>query len=137
MKALITGGAGFIGSNLADRLFMEGFSVCVVDNLSSGFLRNVQKEIKLYLADIRDTEIINKIFEIEKPDYVFHLAAQIDVRLSVKNPIFDAATNILGGINLLENQSNRVSKSLYMQILVEHYTEKFQKNIYPLKKNIQ
>jgi len=114
MKALITGGAGFIGSNLADRLFMEGFSVCVVDNLSSGFLRNVQKEIKLYLADIRDTEIINKIFEIEKPDYVFHLAAQIDVRLSVKNPIFDAATNILGGINLLEESVKQsVKKFIY------------------------
>lgn len=112
MKALVTGGAGFIGSNLTDRLIKEGFQVCVVDNLFSGFLKNIHREAKFYLADITDKEVIDRIFEIEKPDYVFHLAAQIDVRISLKAPILDANINILGGINILEEGVKHNTKKI-------------------------
>jgi UDP-glucose 4-epimerase len=115
MKALITGGAGFIGSNLAERLIKEDFQVSIIDNLSSGFLKNVPDKAKFYLADITNKEIINKIFEIEKPDYVFHLAAQIDVRASVREPVFDAYVNIIGGINILEECVRyRIKKIIYI-----------------------
>ncbi|HXK69792.1 MAG TPA: GDP-mannose 4,6-dehydratase, partial [Caldisericia bacterium] len=112
MKALITGGAGFIGSNLAERLIKEGFHVSIIDNLSSGFLKNVPDKANFYLADITDKEIVNKIFEIEKPDYVFHLAAQIDVRASIRNPVFDASINIIGGINILEECIKHKTKKI-------------------------
>lgn len=102
---LITGGAGFIGSNLADELLQKGYNIVVIDNLSTGKKENLDKKIKFYKTDICDKNIA-KIFAKEKPEIVFHLAAQINVRDSVKNPIADAKTNILGSLNILENCKN-------------------------------
>ena len=101
MKCLVTGGAGFIGSHLIERLIKEGHKVVVIDNLSTGKKENLNPEAKFYKADICDTKI-SQIFKKEKPEVVFHLAAQIDVRKSVENPIENARINILGTLNLLE-----------------------------------
>lgn len=98
---LITGGAGFIGSNLADKLIELGHNVTIVDNLATGSKENINKKAKFYRLDIKDKKI-EKVFKKEKPEIVFHYAAQISVRDSVKDPILDAKTNILGGLNILE-----------------------------------
>ena len=100
-KIIITGGAGFIGSHLADKLVNEGEQVVIIDNLYSGRLSYINPKAKFYLADIRE-DIIDKIFEIEKPDIVYHLAAQMSVPFSVENPIFDMDVNIKGLLNLLQ-----------------------------------
>lgn len=102
---LITGGAGFIGSNLADRLMQEGYRVVVIDNLSTGKKENLNSKVNFYKADIGDAKISN-IFEKEKPEIVYHFAAQINVRKSTEDPIEDARINILGSINILENCRN-------------------------------
>jgi len=101
-KALVTGGAGFIGSNLADALIAAGYEVVVVDNLVTGKKENINAAAKFYEMDIL-SEDLSKVFSAEKPDVVFHLAAQIDVRKSVEDPVWDGKQNILGSINLLEN----------------------------------
>jgi len=102
MKFLVTGGAGFIGSHLVDRLIKGGHKVVVIDNLSTGKKENLNKKARFYKADICDKEI-SQIFKKEKPEIVFHFAAQIDVRKSVENPVEDAKINILGTLNILEN----------------------------------
>ncbi len=99
---LITGGAGFIGSHLADRLIQEGYKVVVVDNLSSGKRKNLNPQAKFYKADIRNKKALTNVFEKEKPRDVFHLAAQINLRKSVDDPVEDAKINILGGLNLIQ-----------------------------------
>ena len=101
-KVLVTGGAGFIGSHLVDRLIKEGYKTVVIDNLSTGKKENLNPKAKFYKFDIRDLKI-SKIFQKEKPKVVFHYAAQIDVRKSVENPVEDAKINILGALNILEN----------------------------------
>jgi len=101
LKALVTGGAGFIGSNLADALIDDGHNVTIVDDLSTGRMENIPRKAEFHKIDI-SSAVIDKIFEKGKFDLVFHLAAQMDVRKSVKSPIFDAGVNILGGINLLQ-----------------------------------
>jgi UDP-glucose 4-epimerase len=101
-KILVTGGAGFIGSHLADRLVDLGHEVVCIDNLMTGRVDNVNPKAKLLINDIRD-EAISRIFEIEKPEYVFHLAAQMSVPHSVDDPKFDLDVNGMGLINLLEN----------------------------------
>jgi len=102
MKVLVTGGAGFIGSHIVDRLIDEGFEVVVLDDLSSGNEKNINKKAKFYKLDIQDEEL-ESIFQKEQPDYVSHQAAQIDVRRSVSDPAFDAKINVLGTINVLQN----------------------------------
>ncbi len=102
MKALVTGGAGFIGSHIVDRLVDEGFDVVVIDNLTFGFKRNLNPKAKFYEVDIRDARV-DEIFWKEKPDYVFHQAAQIDLGTSLRNPIFDADVNLIGALRLFEN----------------------------------
>jgi len=101
MKVLVTGGAGFIGSHLVDRLIKEGHDVVVVDNLSTGKRKNINKEANFYKTDILGSRI-GRIIHSEKPRLVCHYAAQMDVRKSVEDPIFDAKANILGLLNLLE-----------------------------------
>lgn len=101
-KVLVTGGAGFIGSHLVDRLIHEGCSVSIIDNLSTGSLDNVNKNAKFYEMDIRDSEI-SKVFEAERPEYVFHHAAQRDVKKSLEDPVSDSDVNIIGTVNILEN----------------------------------
>ena len=101
MKILITGGAGFIGSNIADRLIRDKHRVVVVDDLSTGKKENLNNQAKFYRCDIRDKDIAD-IFNKERPEIVIHNAAQISVRVSVDDPIADADINIEGSLNVLE-----------------------------------
>lgn len=101
MKILVTGGAGFIGSNVADAYLRAGHEVVVVDNLVSGKLANLNPRAKFYLMDIRSDEI-RRVFEIERPDIVNHHAAQMSVPASVEDPGYDADVNVRGLINVLE-----------------------------------
>lgn len=103
MKILVTGGAGFIASHITDAFINEGHDVVVLDDLSSGFEKNVNPKAKLIIGDICDKELVEKLFKDERFDVVNHHAAQMDVRRSVKDPTFDANTNIIGTINLLQN----------------------------------
>lgn len=102
MKILATGGAGFIGSHVVDKLVEKGHRVFVLDNLSTGKRENINAQAEFIEADITDFAKIEKVFAENKFDVVFHLAAQIDVRKSVADPVFDAETNILGSVNLIE-----------------------------------
>ena len=104
-KALVSGGAGFIGSHVVDILLEKGLDVIVLDDLSTGRKENLNPKAKFYVVDIRN-ESIHDIFKEQKPDYVFHLASQIDLRKSIKDPIKDAHINILGSLNLLEASIN-------------------------------
>ena len=101
MKILVTGGAGFIGSNVTGAYIEAGHEVVVVDNLYTGKRKNLHPEAKFYLMDIRAPEI-HKLLEYEKPEVINHHAAQISVPASVEDPGFDASVNIEGFINLLE-----------------------------------
>ena len=102
MKILITGAAGFIASQIADAFIEEGHQVVILDDLSTGYEKNINPKAKFVKANICDKSL-EKLFETEKFDVVNHHAAQMDVRRSVKDPEFDATTNILGTINLLQN----------------------------------
>lgn len=102
MRILVTGGAGFIGSNVADRFVALGHEVAVFDNLSSGFREFVPPKAKLYLGDLADAAAVEAAVADFRPDVVDHHAAQIDVRKSVADPVFDARVNILGTIGLLQ-----------------------------------
>jgi len=100
MKILVTGGCGFIGSNVVDLLIEKGHEVVVIDNLSTGKKENLNEKARLYMKDIRTN--LKDIFEEEQFDIVIHEAAQINVRDSIINPIKDAEINILGTLNLIE-----------------------------------
>ncbi len=100
-RALVTGGAGFIGSHVADLFIAEGFAVEIIDDLSSGNSRNVPENALLHKVSVTSDEAASIIKE-GNFDVVVHLAAQIDVRKSVADPIFDANTNIIGTLNILE-----------------------------------
>jgi UDP-glucose 4-epimerase len=100
VRALVTGGAGFIGSNLVDALIERGDSVEVVDNLSSGKRENVSERAQLHELDVR--EPLNGVFADLKPDVCFHLAAQADVRVSIERPDYDAEVNVIGTLRVLE-----------------------------------
>jgi UDP-glucose 4-epimerase len=106
MKALVTGGAGFIGSNLVDALLARGDAVTVVDDLSTGRRENLDGALaggaELVELDIRDATPLAELLAASQPEIVFHLAAQIDVRKSLADPAFDAAINVGGTANLLE-----------------------------------
>lgn len=101
MKILVVGGAGFIGSNLTDALVKNRHQVVVLDNLSSGERKNINPKANFYKADLRNFKKVESILRKEKPAAIFHLAAQIDVRKSVEDPIFDAEINILSSLNLI------------------------------------
>ncbi|MDR2437400.1 MAG: NAD-dependent epimerase/dehydratase family protein [Endomicrobium sp.] len=114
MKILITGGAGFIGSNIADALLTKGYDVIVFDNLSSGKKENIDKKSRFYKADIYNKKEVEEIFKKEKPQIVIHHAAQVDVRKSVEDPFFDVQVNILGSINVLNASiENKVKKIIF------------------------
>ncbi len=106
MRALVTGGAGFIGSTIVDALIARGDQVAVIDDLSSGRRENLAGALQagavLYEADIRDAAAVRAAFDAARPQLVFHLAAQIDVRMSIEDPAFDASVNVVGTINVLE-----------------------------------
>ena len=102
MNILVTGGAGFIGSHVVDCLVAGGHKVAIIDNLSAGVEKNVNSAAKFYKADMNDVPSLDKIFFDWKPEVVYHMAAQIDVRISMKDPVYDADQNILGSLRLLE-----------------------------------
>jgi UDP-glucose 4-epimerase len=106
MQAIVTGGAGFIGSNLVDALVARGDGVTVIDDLSTGKESNLAdaliKGVELRVLDIRDGEQLSAVVEAVRPDVIFHLAAQIDVRKSIAEPAWDASINVQGTINVLE-----------------------------------
>ena len=106
MRALVTGGAGFIGSNLVDALVERGDEVVVLDDLSSGREANLtaalERGVTLERGDVRDGDAVTALFGRAQPEVVFHLAAQIDVRVSIERPALDARTNLEGTVNLLE-----------------------------------
>ncbi|MBN8251383.1 NAD-dependent epimerase/dehydratase family protein [Priestia flexa] len=101
MKVLVTGGTGFIGSHVVECLLENGYTPVVLDNLSSGIRSNLADDVSFYNMSILSKEI-EQVFKIEKPEVVIHLAAQVNVSTSLKAPVEDAATNILGTINLLD-----------------------------------
>ena len=114
MKILVTGGAGFIGSHVVDAFINAGHDVVIIDNLITGTEENINPQATFYKMDIRDKKVI-AVFEKEKIDVVDHHAAQMDVRRSVDDPIYDAQNNILGVINLLQaSVKNGVKKFIFI-----------------------
>ena len=101
-KVVVTGGAGFIGSNIVDALLDRGMVPIVVDDLSTGKIENVNEKAIMYHQDVRDREGLEKIFRTHRPDYVLHLAAQISVSRSVREPLYDEEVNVKGTLNVLE-----------------------------------
>jgi len=104
-KVLVTGGAGFIGSHLVDRLLAEGFEVAVLDDFSAGRMENISchkdlREFRLVRGDVRDVGLVEKV--VEDVDVVFHEAALVDVALSVENPVLFNEVNVVGTLNLLK-----------------------------------
>src|SRR5689334_23459023 len=106
MRTLVTGGAGFIGSNLVDALLVRGDEVTVVDDLSTGRMVNLEPALaagaELVELDVREGEALAALAAERKPEVAFHLAAQIDVRKSIADPYFDAAVNVGGTANVLD-----------------------------------
>lgn len=114
MKIIVTGGAGFIGSHIVDALLAEKHEVMIIDNLSTGRMENINAAAKFVEADITDFDKMDQLFVSEKPEVVYHLAAQIDVRKSVSEPITDAKTNILASLNLIRlSHSGQVKKFIF------------------------
>ncbi|MFA5927770.1 MAG: NAD-dependent epimerase/dehydratase family protein, partial [Candidatus Margulisiibacteriota bacterium] len=114
-KFLVTGGAGFIGSHIVDALVKEGHKVVVFDDLSTGFKRNINPEASFIEASVRDSGKIKEVFAKEQIEYVVHLAAQIDVRKSTDDPVYDAETNILGALNIVKTAvESNVKKFIYI-----------------------
>ena len=113
MKIIVTGGAGFIGSHVVDWYLELGHNVVVIDDLSTGNLTHLPKKAKFYQMDVGSDQLA-KVFEEERPDVVNHLAAQIDVRKSLEDPVADARTNIIGSLNLLKLcQKYKVKKVIF------------------------
>jgi UDP-glucose 4-epimerase len=105
MRILVTGGAGFIGSHIVDAAIAAGHSVAVVDNLwpnGGGKRENVHPEARCYLVDVREASALNAVFKLERPEVVYHQAAQASVKLSADEPAQDAQINIVGLINVLQ-----------------------------------
>lgn len=102
MRAIVTGGAGFIGSHVTDALLAHDDEVHVLDNLASGRRENVDPRAELVEADIRDAAAVGELFERVRPEVCFHFAAQADVRVSVDRPDFDCEVNVIGTIRILE-----------------------------------
>jgi UDP-glucose 4-epimerase len=114
MKILVTGGAGFIASHVSEGFLKAGHSVVIVDDLSTGKRENIPPAAKFYQRDITDLAAMEQVIAEERPEIIDHHAAQMDVRRSVREPLFDARVNILGGLGLLELAVKyKVGKILY------------------------
>jgi UDP-glucose 4-epimerase len=103
MKILVTGGAGFIASNVVDTYIEAGHDVAIIDNLSTGKKQNLNPKARFYEIDLRNAKEVESVFENERPEIVNHHAAQIDVRKSVADPVYDAEVNIIGFLNVAQN----------------------------------
>ena len=113
LKVLVTGGAGFIGSHVVEELLGHQYEVVVVDNLVTGFLENISKDVKLHQVDLNDPKL-EGVFEREKPDYVIHLAAQASVALSMTDPNLDFYTNTVGTFKtMLLSKKHNVRKIIF------------------------
>ena len=124
MRILVTGGAGFIGSHVADAYVNLGHKVAVLDDLSRGLRANVNLKARFYHGDIRDREFVAKAVGEFRPEAINHHAAQMDVRRGVREPIFDAQVNIVGSINLLEQAvANKVRHFVYISSAGAAYGE--------------
>lgn len=114
MKILVSGGAGFIGSHITDKYVSLGHSVVVIDNLSTGKKSYINPQATFYEVDVRDTNSISEIFAKEKPEVLNHHAAQMDVRKSVADPVYDAEVNVVGLLNLMEaGRMNGLKKVIF------------------------
>jgi UDP-glucose 4-epimerase len=110
VRAIVTGGAGFIGSNLVDALLARGDEAHALDDLSKGSRENVSADAELHVADIREPDVV---FDAVRPEVVFHLAAQADVRVSVERPALDAEINVLGTVRILEAARRHEAKIVF------------------------
>jgi UDP-glucose 4-epimerase len=114
MRILVTGGAGFIGSNVADRFVALGHDVAIIDDLSTGKREFVNARARFFACDVRDAKGVERAFAEFRPELVDHHAAQIDVRKSVEDPVNDAAINVLGGLEILQAcRRHKVRKFIY------------------------
>lgn len=139
MRILITGGAGFIGSNLQDKLIEEGHEVAILDNLKTGKKENINTRSTFYQTDITDAPGVVKAFKEFKPEAVFHLAAQSDVPSSMQNPREDLEINIIGTLNVLEACKDSGTKKIiysntggayYGDIPLSHFPAKEDEPVY-------
>ncbi|HEX7582870.1 MAG TPA: NAD-dependent epimerase/dehydratase family protein, partial [Gaiellaceae bacterium] len=110
MRAIVTGGAGFIGSHVVEALLARGDEVHALDDLSKGKPERVSDAAQLHVADIREPD---EVFDAVRPEAVFHLAAQADVRFSVEHPDGDAAVNVLGTVRILEASRRHGAKIVF------------------------
>jgi UDP-glucose 4-epimerase len=115
VNVLVTGGAGFIGSHVADAFVARGDTVVILDNLSAGSLENVNSKAHFVEGDITDAKLVRRLFREHKFDIVNHHAAQLDVRKSVSDPVFDCTQNIIGTLTLLEAAREQGGLKLFMQ----------------------
>ena len=114
MRTLITGGAGFIGSNVVDRFIADGHDVAIVDNLVTGRRENLNPQARLFGQDITDIAAMRATFAEVRPEVVIHFAAQMDIRKSVADPGYDARNNIIGSLNLIQSAiETGVGKFIY------------------------
>jgi UDP-glucose 4-epimerase len=114
LKILVTGGAGFIGSNVVDAYVEAGYDVAILDNLTTGKKENLNPKAKFYYVDIRNKEKLSQIIKEFYPEIINHHAAQIDVRKSVEDPVFNAEVNEIGTLNLLNVAKDaKVSKIIF------------------------
>jgi UDP-glucose 4-epimerase len=124
MRILVTGGAGFIGSHVADAYVNLGHEVAILDDLSRGTRANINRKARFYHGDICDREFVAKTLAEFRPETVNHHAAQMDVRRGVREPIFDAQVNIIGSLNLLqETVANKVRHFVYISSAGAAYGE--------------
>lgn len=124
MKILVTGGAGFIASHVADAYISQGHDVAVLDDLSRGSRRNLNPRARFFQGDIQDRDFVDRVFAELRPQVVNHHAAQMDVRRGVREPLFDARVNILGSLNVLEAAvANRTQRFIYVSTAGAAYGE--------------
>ena len=126
MNILVTGGAGFIGSQLVNALLIMNFRVAVLDNLSTGKRERMKSTVVFYQGDIRNREFVTEVVEKEQPEVIYHLAAQVSVLESLKDPVGDAQTNIVGTLNLLDLAvQHKVKKIIFVSSAAVYGTPKY------------